>query len=241
MNTPAISGLLSLTLAVAGCASMNQWTAHEDEVKRQAIEEYESAHQQVKVIGAPEQSVAGNTAQYQGLNNPLKVHSSRQSYAKHSVKNINHYVRGLMQDMMSNIDASAQNQVMAVSSFVYLDTDYQQGTLLGNQLAESFMHELHEFGVPVVDYKTTDYIRVTPDGDFAYSRDFLELQQDHPMRLVLAGTLVKHQGGVLVNARIVSVNSKMVIASSQGLIPNDVVNALLSNASYNGVELSQAN
>jgi TolB-like protein len=157
-----------------------------------------------------------------------------------SRKNINHYVRGIMQDMIENLQYVNAKTPLAVSSFVYLDDDYGQGTLLGNQLSESFMHELHKFGVAVVDFKTTDYMRVTPQGDFVFSRDYLELNETQNFQYVLAGTLVNHQGGVLVNARIVGINSKAVVGSAQGFIPQSVVDALGNSYRTDGILLKKA-
>lgn len=155
-------------------------------------------------------------------------------------KNINHYVRGIMQDMVENLQYVNDKTPLAVSSFIYLDADYNVGSLLGNQIAESFMHELHTFGVPVIDFKTTDYMRVTPTGDFVFSRDYLELSQQQNFNYVLAGTLVNHQGGVLVNARIVGITSKAVVGSAQGFIPQSVVDALDSTNRSDGIMLKQA-
>nr|WP_193987649.1 FlgO family outer membrane protein [Lelliottia steviae] len=154
-------------------------------------------------------------------------------------KNINHYVRGIMQDMVENLQYVNDKTPLAVSSFIYLDADYNAGSLLGNQIAESFMHELHTFGVPVIDFKTTDYMRVTPTGDFVFSRDYLELSQQQNFNYVLAGTLVNHQGGVLVNARIVGITSKAVVGSAQGFIPQSVVDALDSTNRSDGIMLKQ--
>ena len=154
-------------------------------------------------------------------------------------KNINHYVRGIMQDMAENLQYVNSKTPLAVSSFIFLDDNYNNSTLLGNQIAESFMHELHSFGVPVIDFKTTDYMRVTPDGDFVFSRDYLELSQEQNFNYVLAGTMVNHQGGVLVNARIIGLASKAVVGSAQGFIPQSVVDALDSSYRTDGVMLKQ--
>ncbi|MDP2634855.1 MAG: FlgO family outer membrane protein [Pseudoalteromonas sp.] len=156
-------------------------------------------------------------------------------------KNINHYVRGIMQDMAENLQYVNTRTPLAVSSFIYLDDEYNDGTLLGNQIAESFMHELHSFGVPVIDFKTTDFMRVTPNGDFVFSRDYLELSPDQNFNYVLAGTMVNHQGGVLINARIVGLTSKAVVGSAQGFIPQSVVDALDSSYRTDGIMLKQAN
>ena len=139
---------------------------------------------------------------------------------------VNHYVQSLMHDLAANLEVLSTNFSVGVTSFVYLDGDYQQGDLLGNQLSEAFMHEATQFGMAVTDFKTTDYIRVTPSGDFTFSRDFLELTQQYPISVVLGGTLVRHQGGVMVNARMVNVMDKKVLASAQTFIPQNVVQGL---------------
>ncbi|WP_283710294.1 FlgO family outer membrane protein [Pseudoalteromonas prydzensis] len=186
-----------------------------------------------RMVAAPGQS----NSLYQ--NNTAVINDSSQVSVP-TRKNINHYVRGIMQDMAENLQYVNSKTPLAVSSFIFLDDNYNDGTLLGNQIAESFMHELHSFGVPVIDFKTTDFMRVTPSGDFVFSRDYLELSQDQNFNYVLAGTMVNHQGGVLVNARIIGLASKAVVGSAQGFIPQSVVDALDSSYRTDGVMLKQA-
>ncbi|MEI5638153.1 MULTISPECIES: FlgO family outer membrane protein [unclassified Pseudoalteromonas] len=193
------------------------------------------------VEGAPEQQSRNGFAKdsmFQSNPSGMKQFSISQQMAG---KNVTHYVQSIMQDMVANIKHVNEKTPIAVTSFVFLDKDFNQASLLGNQLAESFIHELHTFGIPVVDFKTTDYIRVTPEGDFVFSRDFLELSDDHPFLYVLGGTLVNHQGGVMVNARIVGLRSKSVVGTAQGFLPQNIVNALEDGAAYDGILLEQAN
>lgn len=234
-NHPILPLIIGLTL-LCGC-TYNVPQSVQEKSKRQAINKYHNATKKVRVTGSVDKKTT-HAKQFQAMENPLLNAKKQRDYSQKSVQNINHYVRALTQDMMSNIKPHTSQKPMAVSSFVFLDTDYQKGSLLGNQIAESFIHELHEFGVPVVDFKTTNYLRVTPTGDFTFSRDFLELKHNHPMQYVLAGTLTKHQGGVLVNARIIGIKSKLVIATAQGLIPSSVVNALQQSTNSNQMELS---
>nr|WP_102795092.1 FlgO family outer membrane protein [Bowmanella denitrificans] len=144
--------------------------------------------------------------------------------------NINHYVRGIMQDLVNNLQFVSARTPVAVSSFVFLDGPFDQADLLGNQIAESFMHEIHQFGIPLIDIKTSDFIRVTEQGDFVLSRDYLEVSPKQPVQYVITGTLARHQGGYLINARVVGMKSKMVVGSAQGFLPADVANALLNSA-----------
>lgn len=171
-------------------------------------------------------------------NKAATVNKSTQ-ISKQPRKNINHYVRGIMQDIAENLQYVNTKTPLAVSSFIFLDRDYNDTNLVGNQIAESFIHELHSFGIPVIDFKTTGYMRVTPDGDFVFSRDYLELNPEQNFNYVLAGTLVNHQGGLLVNARIVGLASKAVVGSAQGFIPQSVIDSIKSSNSTDGVMLKQ--
>jgi TolB-like protein len=171
-----------------------------------------------------------------------QVPDQKQMFGSHNgpKKNINHYVRGMMQDLASNLKYVNQNTPLAVASFVFLDDKYDEGTLLGNQISESFMHELYQYGIPVIDFKTTGFMRVTPKGDFVFSRDYLELDEEQNFQYVMAGTLVNHKGGVLVNVRVIGLQSKAVVGSAQGLIPQVVLDALGSSERTDGIMLKSS-
>lgn len=155
------------------------------------------------------------------------------------MKTVNHYVRSLMNDLINNMHYVDRKTPLGVSSFVFLDTDLNKTNLLGKQIAESFMHEIHQTGIPVIDFKATNYIRVTESGDFSFSRDYMELKEVLPLKYVLSGTLVKHQDGILVNARIIGLQSKAIVASAQGFLPENIVKALLSSEETDGIQLVQ--
>ncbi|NMH61296.1 FlgO family outer membrane protein [Alteromonas ponticola] len=144
-------------------------------------------------------------------------------------KHIGDYVKNMTQDLISNMEYVSEKTPVAVTHFALLDSDLQSTNLLGQQMAESFVHELHKFRIPVLDFKTTDYIRITDRGDFALSRDYLELNSSLPIEYVLTGTMTRHQGGMLVNARIIGMDSRAVVASAQMMVPFYVVDALIPN------------
>jgi len=150
---------------------------------------------------------------------------------------INFYMRGLMQDLVSNLQYVNNTTPIAVTSFAFLDSDLQHTSLLGNQIAESLIHEIHKVGIPVLDFKVTDSLRITQEGDFISSRDFNDLTSDIPIKYIVTGNLVKHQGGYLVNARMVGISSKAVVASAQSFIPAHVAKAILSSKAVSASEL----
>lgn len=142
-----------------------------------------------------------------------------------SHKKLGHYVEQMVMEMVSNqsLDIVAP---LAVASFVNFDSTLNRSTALGNQLTESFIYELQRYHLPVTDYKLTGAIRITPRGDFAFSRDASELSQDLGIAYILSGTLRRYNGGVIVSARIIGVNSKVVVTASESYIPGFVLAAL---------------
>jgi TolB-like protein len=140
---------------------------------------------------------------------------------------INYYVRGMMQDLVANLQYVNSTTPVAVVSFVMLNSNYNDSNLLGIQIAESLIHEVHKFGIPVIDFKTTGFIRVTEQGDFAFSKDYEDFTGEMPARYIVGGTMLKHTDGYLINARIVGMQSQAVVASAQSFIPNSVSDPIL--------------
>jgi len=70
---------------------------------------------------------------------------------------------------------------------------------------------------------------VTSQGDFYLSRDHEDLNIDVPMDYILTGTFALHHGGVLINARVIDVSSKHIVASAQSLIPEHIANAVMGS------------
>ena len=157
--------------------------------------------------------------------------NSSKSTTSYKEQDINYYVRGMMQDLVANLQYVNAKTPVAVASFVMLDSDYNDANILGIQIAESLIHEVHKFGIPVIDFKTTGFIRVTEQGDFAFSKDYEDFSGEMPARYIVSGTMLKHTDGYLINARIIGVKSQAVVASAQSFIPNSVSDPILRMAS----------
>ncbi|MFT4731878.1 MAG: TolB-like protein [Gammaproteobacteria bacterium] len=152
-------------------------------------------------------------------------------------KNIGDYVRNMAQDLVSNMEYVTERTPVAVTHFSLIDSDLKETNLLGYQIAESFTHEFHKFRMPVVEFKATQFIRVTDSGDFVMSRDFLDLNSTTPIQYVLTGTMTKHQGGYIINARMLGMESNVIVASSQMFVPFYVVDALIPSESSKATEI----
>mgnify|MGYP001950748426 FL=1 len=135
---------------------------------------------------------------------------------------INDVVKGLAYQMLESSSFVNAKTPVAVASFVNIK-DLESTNWLGNQLAESFVHELQRHGLIIVDFKTTGHIRVTADGDYVFSRDWQELPERQIIDYVVAGTMIEQKDGVLVNARMIGIKSKVVVATAQSFIPAWVI------------------
>ena len=135
---------------------------------------------------------------------------------------INDVVKGLAYQMLESSSFVNVKTPIAVASFVNLK-DLESTNWLGNQIAESFVHELQRHGLVVIDFKTTGHIRVTPDGDYIFSRDWKELPERQIIDYVVTGTMMEQDNGVIINARMIGMQSRVVVASAQSFIPSWVL------------------
>ena len=140
---------------------------------------------------------------------------------------INDVVKGLAYQMIESSSFVTPQTPIAVASFVNLK-DLESTNWLGNQLSENFVHELQRHGLIIVDFKTTGHIRVTKDGDYVFSRDWQELPERQIIDYVVTGTMMEQDGGVMVNARMIGMQSRVVVATAQSFIPKWVLGDELS-------------
>ena len=131
---------------------------------------------------------------------------------------LNWLVARMTDQLMERKSLPTLSEPIAVASFVDLDT-LKDTNWMGLQIEESFIYELNRRGEVVVDFKTTGSIQVTPSGDFVMSRNYKDLSARLPISRILTGTFSRNQQGILVNARIIDLRTKMVETTAQSLIP----------------------
>ena len=138
---------------------------------------------------------------------------------KHAISDV---VKGLAFQMLESSSFVSPKTPVAVASFVNLK-DLESTNWLGNQLSENFIHEFQRHGLVVIDFKTTGHIRVTKEGDYVFSRDWKELPKRQIIDYVVTGTMMEKDDGVMVNARMIGMQSRVVVASAQSFIPSWVI------------------
>ena len=133
------------------------------------------------------------------------------------------------------VDASTP---IAVTNLTASTSQYDKASALSYAMSDALMHELYRHDLTVLDFKLSNQIRITPDGDFALSRDFLELADELPIQYVLTGTLVEQDRGFLVNLRLVDAQSRALAGSAQGFVTRQVAESLVdSTAIVDGVRV----
>jgi TolB-like protein len=218
----------AIVLAVSGCCSTSDNFAS-------------TSSSNINHQNSSERVIYGR--EYNHSNNPTwgwqpPSNSYRPMYTN---KLLSDYTEQLAMKLIENMKYVTDRTPIAVTSFVNLDNNLQTTNIFGNQLAESFISELQEFGLSIVDFKHTGAVRVTSNGDFTFSRKGDELGSYPAIEYVLSGTLTYNDRGVIVNARLIGTESKVVVATAKGFIPHFVVDSLHSKGRRDGITLSAVN
>ncbi|KLV05898.1 membrane protein [Photobacterium aquae] len=135
---------------------------------------------------------------------------------------IDYFIEGMTEQLVASNQYLTAKTPLAVTSFVDLQ-NMDETNWLGNTVTEGFMYQMQQRGYTVVDYKATGAIKVTSEGDFSITRNWRELAGEQSIDYVLTGTMLRQGAGVLVNARIIGMRSKVVIATAQGFLPADQI------------------
>ncbi len=145
----------------------------------------------------------------------------------HALGNIEYHTALLAQELFSQVRTDREYRY-AVINFVPVTSlkfdPSQQGPLmlLGHQLSEGMVTEASRIGLITQDYKTTNDIVISKDADYVFSRDVSRLNAMQDIDFYIAGTITEQQQGAIVNARIIHVDSKDVVASATKFFPANI-------------------
>jgi len=132
------------------------------------------------------------------------------------------YTEQMAADLQKDLAGKKIRDRIVVASFVHLDANLRSSNRLGNQLAEFFIHDLQEIGLPVSEHRLAEELTMNAAGDFALTRSGDALKFGRGVGYVLVGTLVENNRGLVVNTRLVSTRTKEVMASASKLLPTAV-------------------
>jgi len=203
----ALISISALSLLLSGCNLMGG--APKAESEQTVVSDLDFNQIMAQMQQNDEQEQYADTTQF----NPNKHH-----------KSLVNYVEQMALDLTDTMQVAPQDAAIAVTSFVDLDASLTTASQLGNQLSETFIHQLQKFGYSAVDFKTANLITVNKQGDFAFTRNTRKLAGTNIASHVLSGTLIYRADGVVINARVINIENKRLAASSRTFIPLYVLN-----------------
>lgn len=207
--------LLPVVVSLAtGCSALGTKPADEDMASSEDISNLDVAAEVSSVTPEGVPAVAQVAAQ-PGM---VIAGAPANGYWQHTFNPLVPVVQNMLTQMEFNNQEVSGATRIAVTSFSDLNTLAKTDSL-GRQLSETFSHELHQRGFSVVEHKATGTIKVTPQGDFALSRNLDDLSRNLVVEYVLSGTISQQYNGLVINARLINLSSKLVAASAQGFIP----------------------
>lgn len=145
-----------------------------------------------------------------------------------SLGNAEYYTSALADELFDGLSPNDKVR-FAVATFVPVTTlkfdkdDQGPLMLLGHQLEQGMITEASKRGFIAQDYKATNDIIIEKHAERVFSRNIDDLyQHHHSVDFYISGTIVQQQAGAIVNARIINVNSKDVVAAATQFFPSDL-------------------
>lgn len=121
--------------------------------------------------------------------------------------------------------APARHSRYAVAGFVSADSlsfnseDQKPLMQLGVQLEQGLVTEATKRGFTAQEFRLTNDIIISKDSDRVLSRDVTHLSGLDRVDYYITGTLVHQQDGAMVNAKVIDVRSKDVVAAATRFFP----------------------
>ena len=150
---------------------------------------------------------------------------------KNSLGNVEYHTAILADELFANFRGQRNlgQYRFAVAGFVPVATmQFDDNTrhplkLLGHQLEQGLMTEASRRGLITQDYKVTDSIMVSATSDKVMSRNTDKLSKAPlDVDFFISGTITEQQQGAIVNARVVHVETKDVVAAATKFFPADL-------------------
>jgi TolB-like protein len=155
-----------------------------------------------------------------------------------SVQPLGFYTERLARQLFAQLDDSPlwlTRPKIAVSSFVpasalHLRDANSEHRDFANQLSESMLAHSRQFGYAVYEYRLSNEVMLSGDFEQALTRQLQDINAKGTATTLLTGTYTLQQDAVIVNARLIHIPSKQVLAAVTDYIP---ANALWSTQQVN--------
>lgn len=149
------------------------------------------------------------------VDEPLRVQPSQTTVGRFNARMI-----FLADQIERNADRKSLENTFIVTSFTNLNR-LSETTPFGRLLAENIIHELQVRKWKVFEVRLTKDVIINETGEFTLSRDIRKLKEMYKVGGIVTGTYSVANGHVLVNARMIDMNTGLVASSAQVHMPAD--------------------
>lgn len=128
-----------------------------------------------------------------------------------------------------NVERKSLENTFLVTSFTNLNK-LSETTGFGRLVAENLMHELQVRKWKVFEVRLTKDVVINENGEFSLSRDIKKIKDSYRVGGIVTGTYSVADSHVIVNARVIDIDTGLVTSSAQIHLPvNWFTDALLFN------------
>lgn len=140
-------------------------------------------------------------------------------------QSLGEYTEQMVYVIFDKLSLQQVDKSIAVPPFISLLPETSSNGQLNIELAELFVADMHNIGLPVAENILT-YSDPSDKSDFLNTIAYI--QNNEEVGYILKGTIRENDKGVMVYAKIINVESKAIIASTSKLIPHYLLKKLVS-------------
>lgn len=148
--------------------------------------------------------------------------------SKNPVGYLNSQAIFLADQLERNLDKKYLSSPVMVTSFLNLD-DLTETNGLGRLIAESLIHELQVRRWKVIDARLVKDVIINKKGEFALSRDIKNIRDSYDVTGIVTGTYSIANSSIIVNAKVMDIETGVITSSGQMSIPLSGIEGLLFN------------
>jgi TolB-like protein len=134
------------------------------------------------------------------------------------VGDFNDKMKNLADQLDKNAAADNLAHTYVVTSFTNLDK-IDDTTALGRLISENLIYGLQMHKWQIIELRLSKGVDVNAAGEFFLSRDINKLRDEYKISGVVTGTYSVAEGNLTINARVIDVNTGLVISTGQTYLP----------------------
>ena len=155
------------------------------------------------------------------INEQLRIPRTRSTAGK-----FNAQIIFIADQIERNVDRESLENTFIVTSFSNLNR-LSETTPFGRLVAENLIHELQVRKWKIFEVRLTKDIIINEKGEFSLSRDIKKIKDIYMVGGIVTGTYSVANGNIILNSRVIDINTGLVVSSAQAYMPVNYFNDTL--------------